>query len=75
MFSLTSYVIILASGVAFVLIAASVKILREYERAVVFTLGRFQKVRGPGLVLLIPFVRKWCAWICASRSSRYRPRT
>jgi regulator of protease activity HflC (stomatin/prohibitin superfamily) len=58
MFSLTSYVIILASGVAFVLIAASVKILREYERAVVFTLGRFQKVRGPGLVLLIPFVQE-----------------
>jgi regulator of protease activity HflC (stomatin/prohibitin superfamily) len=30
------------------LIMASVKILREYERAVVFTLGRFQKVKGPG---------------------------
>ena len=28
----------------------SVKILREYERAVVFQLGRFQRVRGPGLV-------------------------
>ena len=42
----------------FVLIAASVKILREYERAVVFTLGRFQKVKGPGLVLLIPFIQQ-----------------
>jgi regulator of protease activity HflC (stomatin/prohibitin superfamily) len=40
---------------AFIVITASVKILREYERAVVFTLGRFQKVKGPGLVLLIPF--------------------
>jgi regulator of protease activity HflC (stomatin/prohibitin superfamily) len=39
-------------------ITASVKILREYERAVVFTLGRFQKVKGPGLVLLIPFVQE-----------------
>ena len=58
MFSLTSYVIILALVVAFLLIAASVRILREYERAVVFTLGRFQKVRGPGLVLLIPFVQE-----------------
>jgi regulator of protease activity HflC (stomatin/prohibitin superfamily) len=58
MFSLTSYVIILALVVAFFLIAASVRILREYERAVVFTLGRFQKVRGPGLVLLIPFVQE-----------------
>ena len=37
-----------------VLLAASVRVLREYERAVVFTLGRFQAVKGPGLVLLIP---------------------
>src|ERR1700690_4060273 len=44
--------------VAFILIAASVRILREYERAVVFTLGRFQKVKGPGLVLLLPFVQE-----------------
>jgi regulator of protease activity HflC (stomatin/prohibitin superfamily) len=58
MFSLTSYVFILALVVAFFLIAASVRILREYERAVVFTLGRFQKVKGPRLVLLIPFVQE-----------------
>jgi regulator of protease activity HflC (stomatin/prohibitin superfamily) len=44
--------------VAVVLITATVKILREYERAVVFTLGRFQKVKGPGLVLLIPFIQE-----------------
>ena len=44
--------------VALFVITASVKILREYERAVVFTLGRFQKVKGPGLVLLIPFVQE-----------------
>ena len=43
--------------VALVLATVSVKILREYERAVVFTLGRFQKVKGPGLVLLIPFIQ------------------
>jgi regulator of protease activity HflC (stomatin/prohibitin superfamily) len=43
---------------AVVIIGASVRILREYERAVVFTLGRFQKVKGPGLVLLIPFVQE-----------------
>lgn len=41
-----------------VLVALSVKILREYERAVVFTLGRFQSVRGPGLVLLMPFIQE-----------------
>jgi len=41
-----------------VLVMASVKILREYERAVVFTFGRFQSVMGPGLVILIPFVQE-----------------
>jgi SPFH domain / Band 7 family len=43
---------------AFIIIGASVRILREYERAVVFTLGRFQRVKGPGLVLLIPFFQE-----------------
>jgi regulator of protease activity HflC (stomatin/prohibitin superfamily) len=37
---------------------ATVKILRQYDRAVVFTLGKFDKVKGPGLVLLIPFVQE-----------------
>jgi regulator of protease activity HflC (stomatin/prohibitin superfamily) len=37
---------------------ASIKILRQYERAVVFTLGRFQGVKGPGLVLMIPFIQE-----------------
>jgi regulator of protease activity HflC (stomatin/prohibitin superfamily) len=36
----------------------TVKILREYERAVVFTLGRFSGVKGPGLVILIPFIQQ-----------------
>ncbi len=55
----------LALGLAFVvaavlatLVGGAVKILREYERAVVFTLGRFHRVRGPGLVLLVPFVQQ-----------------
>jgi regulator of protease activity HflC (stomatin/prohibitin superfamily) len=43
---------------AFILAVTTVKILREYERAVVFTLGRFQRVKGPGLVLLFPFVQE-----------------
>ncbi|KHK89519.1 slipin family protein [Novosphingobium malaysiense] len=37
---------------------AAIKILREYERAVVFTLGRFTGVKGPGLILMIPFVQQ-----------------
>lgn len=40
------------------LVAAAIKILREYERAVVFTLGRFTGVKGPGLMLLVPFVQQ-----------------
>jgi regulator of protease activity HflC (stomatin/prohibitin superfamily) len=44
--------------IAIFVLTSTVKILREYERAVVFTLGRFRGVRGPGLVLLIPFVQE-----------------
>lgn len=39
-------------------LAAAIKILREYERAVVFTLGRFTGVKGPGLIILIPFIQQ-----------------
>jgi len=42
----------------FMLISASVRVLREYERGVVFRLGRFVGVKGPGLFLLIPFIDK-----------------
>jgi regulator of protease activity HflC (stomatin/prohibitin superfamily) len=44
--------------VILVLLASAIRILREYERGVVFTLGRFWKVKGPGLVILIPFVQQ-----------------
>jgi regulator of protease activity HflC (stomatin/prohibitin superfamily) len=44
--------------VLLVLLATSVRILREYDRGVVFMLGRFWKVKGPGLVLLIPVVQQ-----------------
>jgi regulator of protease activity HflC (stomatin/prohibitin superfamily) len=37
---------------------AAIRILREYERGVVFTLGRFTGVKGPGLIILIPFVQQ-----------------
>ena len=42
---------------ALVLVSA-IKVLREYERGVVFQLGRFWKVKGPGLILLIPVVQQ-----------------
>jgi len=42
-----------------IMIALSIKILREYERAVVFFLGRFQRVFGPGLIVIIPGVQQF----------------
>jgi regulator of protease activity HflC (stomatin/prohibitin superfamily) len=40
------------------LIGSSLRILREYERGVVFMLGRFWRVKGPGLILIIPGVQQ-----------------
>ena len=40
------------------LAAYSIRILREYERGVVFQLGRFWRVKGPGLVIIIPFIQQ-----------------
>jgi len=44
--------------VLLVLLASAIKVLREYERGVVFQLGRFWKVKGPGLILLVPVVQQ-----------------
>jgi regulator of protease activity HflC (stomatin/prohibitin superfamily) len=44
--------------IGFMLLSSSVRVLREYERGVVFRLGRLAGVRGPGLFLLIPIVDK-----------------
>lgn len=41
-----------------VIIFSAIKILREYERGVVFQLGRFWKVKGPGLIIIVPFVQQ-----------------
>ena len=49
-------VVVVAAVAAVVLAAASVRVLREYERGVVFRLGRVIDQKGPGLVLLIPAV-------------------
>ncbi len=44
--------------VAAVIVFASLRVLREYERGVIFMLGRFWKVKGPGLILVIPGVQQ-----------------
>jgi len=40
------------------LLASMIRILREYERGVIFRLGKFQSVKGPGLIILIPVIDK-----------------
>jgi len=52
--------IAIAVVLAFILILlfGSLRVLREYERGVVFQLGRFWKVKGPGLILLIPVIQQ-----------------
>ena len=42
--------------VALILVAASVRIVQEYERGVIFRLGRLVGAKGPGLFLIIPFI-------------------
>ncbi|MDX8534440.1 slipin family protein [Mesorhizobium sp. VK25A] len=51
-----AYLIIAVAVLMF--LAAAIRILREYERGVVFTLGRFTGVKGPGLIILVPFVQQ-----------------
>ena len=50
----TSVILLLVIG----LLASAFRILREYERGVVFMLGRFYKVKGPGLVIIIPILQQ-----------------
>ena len=47
-------------SIVFILIASSIKIVQEYERGVVFRLGRLlRKDKGPGMIIIIPLVDKW----------------
>ena len=49
---------LIAGIIVLVLIIASVRILAEYERGVIFLLGRFWKVKGPGLIIVIPLIQR-----------------
>jgi regulator of protease activity HflC (stomatin/prohibitin superfamily) len=55
-FDSISYAVILALVIGFLVLA--IKIFREYERGVVFTLGRYTRIAGPGFVIIIPFVQQ-----------------
>ncbi len=47
-----------AAGSIFLLIASAIRILWEYERGVIFLLGRFYSVKGPGLIITIPIIQR-----------------
>ena len=47
----------LIGAIFIILLVNTIKILKEYERGVIFFLGRFYRVKGPGLIILIPFIQ------------------
>jgi regulator of protease activity HflC (stomatin/prohibitin superfamily) len=55
-FDLTLYAVIAIFVLLF--LTAAIKILREYERGVMFTLGRFTGVKGPGFIIMIPVIQQ-----------------
>lgn len=50
---LTTVIIVIA-----LVLVNAIKILREYQRGVIFTLGRFTSVKGPGIIFVVPFVQQ-----------------
>jgi regulator of protease activity HflC (stomatin/prohibitin superfamily) len=54
----TTTVLIVVGIVVLMLLYTSVRVLREYERGVVFTLGRYTGTKGPGLFLLVPILQQ-----------------
>ena len=56
LFDLGTYVVLFVLAAS--LLASAVRILREYERGVLFTLGRFTRVAGPGFVIVIPVIQQ-----------------
>lgn len=53
-----SYTPIIITVLVIAFLASAIRILREYERGVVFTLGRFWKVKGPGFIIIIPLIQQ-----------------
>ncbi len=53
-----SYTTMIVAVLVIAFVAGAIRILREYQRGVVFTLGRFWKVKGPGFIIIIPFIQQ-----------------
>jgi regulator of protease activity HflC (stomatin/prohibitin superfamily) len=54
----TAYLGYVVTAIVVILLFSAIKILREYERGVIFMLGRFWKVKGPGLIIVIPVIQQ-----------------
>ena len=50
--------ILVLAGLVLFFLSSAIRILREYERGVVFTLGRYTRVAGPGLIIIIPVIQQ-----------------
>ena len=55
---MTYYMIGVGTFLGIIILYNTIKILKEYERGVIFLLGRFQRVKGPGLIILFPGIQK-----------------
>ena len=64
---MTAYSLYIVVAIIIMFFASAIRILREYERGVVFTLGRFWKVKGPGFIIIVPVIQQLlfaddCIW-------------
>jgi regulator of protease activity HflC (stomatin/prohibitin superfamily) len=55
---MTAYALYAVIGIVVLLMISAIRILREYERGVIFLLGRFWKVKGPGFIIVIPLIQQ-----------------
>jgi regulator of protease activity HflC (stomatin/prohibitin superfamily) len=53
-----SYFTYVFLSILFIILISAFRILREYERGVIFLLGRFYKVKGPGFIIVIPLIQQ-----------------
>ena len=49
---------VVAIVILFLIASAAIKVLRQYERGVMFTLGRYTSTRGPGFILMVPIIQQ-----------------
>lgn len=55
---MTAYIFYFLVALVLLFLFSAIRVLREYERGVVFNLGRFYRVKGPGLVIIIPVIQQ-----------------